>query len=403
MSHYTPHQKPHNHHHLDYTHNDYTQHHQNVSDQGGAHHHELEPMYNNSDYHQHPMDPYGTNGHQYPQHHPDSTYQPDFNQGQAHQGHFQDGVQGISDQGQVHQTQPGHGIPDQLSVQQGGGDLGHQDPSGQGGHLDQSNLHQTQIDNQYHSPSVADQGPAHQDPSHHFGGGQQPAPTPAPQPAHIPSTGAPMLPPVITPDMRRSKLSATRPDSTIHYLASPTHSNASVDYTFLEDVSASGPMPPGHRPLSTATSHRTSLTSVGEGGGLSNTMQTWDENMQQQHQQQYGYSSQSKQAFLDQARYQNNRPSPQHSQSFVRPPPAGVHTSSRVLPVSPRIATIPPPQLAPEVRAPQDRHSDAVATIVSTGNVSSLNTFDRRHPQLGDGQFTDILSPTVRDPQDRSS
>ncbi|KAG0262051.1 hypothetical protein BG011_000404 [Mortierella polycephala] len=389
MSHYTPQQKPYIHHHRDYTHDDHTQHHQNMSDQGGTHHHELEPMYNNSDYHQHPMDPYGTDGHQYPQHHPDTTYQSDFNQGQAHQGHFQDGGQSIPDQGQAHQSQPGHGISDQPNAQQGGGDLGHQDPSGQGGHSDQNNMYHGRPDNQ--------------DPFHHFGGGQQPAPVP--QPVHVPGSDAPMLPPVITSDMRRSKLNAMRPDSTVQYLASPTHSNATVDYTLLEDVSVSGSMPPGHRPLSTATSYRTSLSSAGGGGGRGpgNTMQTWDENMQQQHQQQYGYSPRNEQAFLDQAHYQEDGSLLQHSQSYIRPSPAGMHTSSRVLPVSPRIATIPPPQLAPEVRAPQDRNSETVAAIVSTGNVSSLNTFDRRHPQLGEGQFADILSPTARDPQDQPS
>ncbi|KAF9348008.1 hypothetical protein BGX34_002757 [Mortierella sp. NVP85] len=101
-----------------------------------------------------------------------------------------------------------------------------------------------------------------------------------------------------------------------------------------------------------------------------------------------GYSPQSKQALLDQTRY--------HDAISAQ------HPNPRVL--SPKVATIPSTQVH-EARAPQLRDSEAVGAILTTGNTSSLNTFDRRHPQshesdsARDSLFFDP-STNVRGPQD---
>ncbi|KAF9991102.1 hypothetical protein BGZ75_006056, partial [Mortierella antarctica] len=230
----------------------------------------------------------------------------------------------------------------------------------------------------------------------------------------------PMLPVhEVVPDMRRAPKinSSSRPPSSQYsmLLASPTNSHATADYGLVDETSvpargtmAIGPHYSSPPALQASLSHRVSNISQTSSG-------YWEDPQQQQD---YGYSPTNKQSLLDQSRYYNQQQ--QQDGSYVRPPqvPAGssaiaatAHTSSRVLPIpSPRIATIPPPlPTVPEVRAPQDRNSEAVGAVTSTGNVSDINTFDRRHPQTNpEGVFDydsvfyqNLTSPTARDPQQR--
>jgi len=118
----------------------------------------------------------------------------------------------------------------------------------------------------------------------------------------------------------------------------------------------------------------------------SGVLQPWEESHNTTNISMTGYSPPIRQNLLQQVQAAN------YSQdvNYVRPPPPH---PPRVM-VSPTIATIPPPANAkPVVRAPQDRtSSEAVGAITTSGNVSSLNTFDRRHPQLqGDGYHESIF------------
>ncbi|KAF9954958.1 hypothetical protein BGZ72_004152 [Mortierella alpina] len=422
-----------------YMHQNHHQQHDNIADHGGAHQHELDNLYNNTDYHQQmdqQYDHHGADGH-HDHHHHDyndhhqthDTYQPDLNQGQAHQGNFYDQSQGFSDQGQAYQGQQpggggGHqgGIPDQLGANQSG----FHDP-GTHGISDQGTAYQGQLDHHF-DPSPSDQAPGHQNPLTQIGDSQPPA---LHQSVNMPGPGLGGVPPPmlplheVVPDMRRAPKinSASRPPSSQYsmLLASPTNSHATADYGLVDETSgpARGTMAIGSHyssppPPQASLSHRMSNISHTSSG-------YWDETQAPQ-QQEYAHSPTNKQSLLDQSRYYNQQQHQplQQDGSYVRPPQISTgssaiattaHTSSRVLPVpSPRIATIPPPlPTVPEVRAPQDRNSEAVGAITSTGNVSSINTFDRRHPQTNPEGIMDhdnafyynLTSPTARDPQQR--
>ncbi|KAF9027792.1 hypothetical protein BGZ52_002032 [Haplosporangium bisporale] len=171
---------------------------------------------------------------------------------------------------------------------------------------------------------------------------------------HVVST---MPPPPPTPVLNLKKPPlAPRPDSTI--LTSPTFTAPSgLDY-------------------------RTSISSVASSGIL----QPWEEPHNTTNMNMTGYSPPGRQNLLQQVQAAHYN----QDLNYVRPPPAN---PPRVM-VSPTIATIPPPaDTKPVVRAPQDRtSSEAVGAITTTGNVSGLNTFDRRHPQLqGDGHHESIF------------
>ncbi|KAG0370960.1 hypothetical protein BGZ54_002107 [Gamsiella multidivaricata] len=326
------------------------------------------------------MDHMGHSGdgyHEYHHHHHDPSqgqahqgghgdHQAFADQGQAHQGGH-GGHQGLSDQGQAHQGGHGdhQGVANQGGAHQGGGGQGFQDPSNQG----------------FPNNGTANQGPFQQ-----IGGGSHPPP----QPPSQPSTALPGIsggpPPVILAPLlvnRPKTNTRSRPKSSSQYsvLSSPTLTNFSVDHGLIDETSipAQGTMivgPPsiGHRSSSASSSslgHRSSSGRDGYGQDLE-------------------YSPRTKQTLLDQTRY--------HDSSSTQ------HMSSRVLPISPRIATIPSAQVF-EIRAPQEGHSEAVGSIVSTGNVSSLNTFDRRHPQaMDDNQNNNSLfspySRSSRNPED---
>jgi hypothetical protein len=205
-------------------------------------------------------------------------------------------------------------------------------------------------------------------------GGGHPAQTlggghPATQPLGVLGSSGPVPPagPVPPPLVNRPKTnSLTRPESTAFYSVlmpvSPTTTNHSADLSHIEEALAT------HAPIDTTAIPVDSVDSVA---------------------QDLGYSPQSKKVLLDQTRYHDATSSQ--------------HTSSRVF-QSPRIATVPSTQ-PPEIRAPQERHSEHVGSIISTGNVSSLNTFDRRHPQSHEGDsardslFYDY-PPVARAPQD---
>ncbi|KAI9237353.1 MAG: hypothetical protein BYD32DRAFT_461677 [Podila humilis] len=369
------------------------------------HHHETDNLYNNSDYNQH----------NYHQGHQDHGY--DHHGDHNNYDHHHDGDQGTS------QHNPGDISQQTPSGNQGfgggnGGQGGNQGFSGgnqgfggnQGGGLDQ--LGSTQgpthtgfngghghhgFNGHHHHGIDSNSGPSGQGQgfgngpsgsgSQGFGNGPSGAQpqgfTPTNQPfgpgpsqptgniggtgvgggmgvntgvnlGHVVST---MPPPPPTPVLNLKKPPlAPRPDSTI--LTSPTFTAPSgLDY-------------------------RTSISSVASSGIL----QPWEEPHNTTNMNMTGYSPPGRQNLLQQVQAAHYN----QDLNYVRPPPAN---PPRVM-VSPTIATIPPPaDTKPVVRAPQDRtSSEAVGAITTTGNVSGLNTFDRRHPQLqGDGHHESIF------------
>ncbi|KAI1297779.1 hypothetical protein EDD11_006927 [Mortierella claussenii] len=412
---YQPHQHRHGH---DNHHHSYEE---NVQEHGGAHPHETEPMYHHSGNY-HPMGHHDFHHHHDPGYHQDPTqghahqggpdHQGFQDQGQAHQGSQGQGGQGqnqgLPDQGTAHHYQPGHhGLADQGGASQG---HGFQDPHAQG-LSQQGTAHQ----GGYHIPTqnVAAPGQAipnqtpgvtgghpfpPQNPLQTLGGGQAPPPT-VPHAHGLPGANfnAPVGAPV--PPL------ASRPVSTTRYSilmpASPTTTHYSVDGGLVDEteVPARGSATIGPLPLSNidrVPSMASSRSSVGYYGGAGGA---WDDGSNTSgYQHEFGYSPvMNKQPLLNHALY--------HDASSQQ------HTSGRVLPgggvVSPKIATI-PTITSPTVRAPQDdSEADRVGSMVSSGNVSSLNTFDRRHPQTHEGSdgsgslFDPSLQPLVRNPQNQ--
>ncbi|KAG0292599.1 hypothetical protein BGZ98_002528, partial [Dissophora globulifera] len=336
-------------HHKNHNHHDY-----NDDDHHGGHH-ESEPMY-----HHH-------GGH----HDPNFHHDPSQGQGQAHQGGQNQGLdgqgqahqggngvqhQGISDQGQAHYGQPGQnqGVSGQGGAHQGyDPNFTHHGPSNTGFH--------------HHGPTS---GPSThgapvqhvpQNPISNTGGAHQ-IPLPTGQPMSPPG-GINIGPPVgpIPPPLHLlTKPKGGRPDSSTQYsmlLPSPTNTNFSTDLGLIDETSipAQGTMTIGPLPIEPEyhLSPRSSIGSrwggsAGGGGGGGDGMQ------------EFGYSPQSKQTLLNQARYQDLTSSSFPSSS------SSPHTSSRVLPSSPQVATI-PSRPTNEIRNPQDRNS-VVGKITTTGN-----------------------------------
>ncbi|KAF9355260.1 hypothetical protein BGX26_006808 [Mortierella sp. AD094] len=217
------------------------------------------------------------------------------------------------------------------------------------------------------------QGISNVNPLQHLGVGVGQLP---PTPHGVPGNG---LPP-INLQTRPSGGSKARPDSSNQYSmllpTSPTNSTFSGEGGLVDDTSipAQGTVTIAPLPLD----YRHSITSSND---------SWDDRSQE-----LGYSPRSKQALLNQSRYYDAASSQ--------------HSSGRVFP-SPHVATIPVAH-SPEVRSPQDVSQDnTIDSVVSTGNVSSLNTFDRRHPQSHEGAegigslFAVSSSASSRNPQDR--
>ncbi|KAK3805615.1 MAG: hypothetical protein J3Q66DRAFT_360459 [Benniella sp.] len=305
-----------------------------------------------------------------------------LNQGHGHQGGGGDGYQGFSDTGHHGGGGDGQfqGFSDQGTTQGGGGQTQVQ-PQGHG--FDQGGANQLGGGTQDPgSQGFSNQGPSGtfqttpqptsgpggsnglgggfqnnlpggnqtglpDNPFQNIGQGYQSGQPPSQQPGSMSSSGEPpVLPPLAPapPLINRPKTgSIVRPES-------------SSTYSVL--------MP------STPSTHSVDLGHIDEAG------------------EDLGYSPRSKQALLDQTRY--------HDAISTQ------HPNPRVL--SPKIATIPSTQVH-EARAPQLRDSEAVGAILTTGNTSSLNTFDRRHPQshesdsARDSLFFDP-STNVRGPQD---
>lgn len=382
--------------HQDYYHHDHTQghgydQHHDFSDQGYGHHgdgqyHQDYQGFDQGHAHQ------GADGLQGQAHHGgdqglsntgpqghhggDGQYQSLSNQGGAQQG-GQGQYQGLANQGGAHQGGAQgqfQGAPDQTGAQitghqnvgQGFQNTNTQGFSGQG----QSGPFQNTTAQPTSGPGGAtgyqnvlpgNQPSIPNNPVQTLGGGQ-----PATQPLGVLGGSGPVPPagPIPPPLVNRPKTnSLTRPESTAYYSVlmpvSPTTTNHSADLSHIQEALET------QAPVETTVNPVDSLA------------------------QDLGYSPQSKKVLLDQTRYHDATSSQ--------------HTSSRVL-TSPRIATVPSMQ-PPEVRAPQERHSELVGSIVSTGNVSSLNTFDRRHPQSHEGEsardslFYDYPS-VARAPQD---
>ncbi|KAG0020146.1 hypothetical protein BGZ80_004697 [Entomortierella chlamydospora] len=213
-----------------------------------------------------------------------------------------------------------------------------------------------------------------------FGGGSQGISNVNPL-QHI-GAGVGQLPPPINLQTRPSGGFKVRPDSSNQYAilmpASPTITTLSGEGGLVDDTSvpAQGTVTVAPLPLD----YRHSITSSND---------SWDDRSQD-----LGYSPHNTQTVLNQSRYYDATSSQ--------------HNSGRVFP-SPNIATIPVAHSS-EVRSPQDSsHEVKFDSIVSNGNVSSLNTFDRRHPQSHEGSegsgslFAVSSSASSRNPQDRFS
>ncbi|KAF9110674.1 hypothetical protein BGX27_006022 [Mortierella sp. AM989] len=398
-------------HHYPHHHGNDNYYQQNMHNQGEMHGHELEPMYENGgEYNQmHHMDHTGGDmHHDYHNHHHDTHYdhdpgqtnmqsdmhnhshgydnpyqdqpgqsnmhhqEPGFNQGGNGQGFQGDGGQGFQgDGGQGFQGGDGQGF-------QGGDGQGFQGNGGQGFQGDGSQgFTQTQPTSTPGSggmmnqcPTPGDPGISQLNPVQTVGGIQQ-----------LPIAGfSGGLPPAPVPPLvnRPNTGSKPRPDSSNQYSilmpTSPTNSTFSGEGGLIDGTSipAQGAMTIAPLPLD----YRHSIASSND---------SWEDKSQE-----YGYSPQSKQALLNQTRYYDAS--------------ASQHNSGRVF-ASPNIATI--SAINPSgVRSPQDATQvDVYGSATSAGFASSLNTFDRRHPQSHEeAQGTDSLfhvaSRDSRNPQD---
>ncbi|KAG0333330.1 hypothetical protein BG000_009248 [Podila horticola] len=348
------------------------------------HHHETDNLYNNSEYHHHQ----GHHGdHQGYDHHYDgdqgtSQHHPgDLNQAPNQGGHGASGNQGFSG------GDGGQGISGNQGFSGNGQGFGNQGFGGNQGGLDQLGSTHTHTGFEGHHGFDGHHGFGHGG-GHSSGQGQGFSNGPSgAQPQGFTPTNQPFGP---GPSQSTGNIGGAGIGSTgvnLGHIVSTTPlppAGPVLDYK--------KPPPLAPRPDSTITSptltspssgldHRASISSVASSGIL----QPWDGDSAHTYANNTGYSPQSKQNLLTQVQGAN------YSQdlNYVRPPP---HASPRVL-VSPTIATIPPANVRPMVRAPQDRtSSEAVGAITSTGNVSSLNTFDRRHPQLqGDGHHESLF------------
>ncbi|KAF9300724.1 hypothetical protein BGZ74_007560 [Mortierella antarctica] len=375
------------------------------------HHHETDNLYNNSEYHHHDHYHQGHHGDQGFNHHGDhqgydhhydgdqgtSQHHPsDFNQAPNQGGHSAGGNQGFSG------GDGGQGFSGNQGFSGDGQGFGNQGFGGnQGGGLDQLNSTHNQTGFEGHHGFDGHQGfDQGSGPSSGQGQGFGNGPSGGQGFSNGPSGAHPQG---FTPTNQPFGPGPSQPTGNVGG-AGIGSMGVNTGVNFGHVVSTMPPPPAGPildykkpplapRPDSTITSptltaplsgleHRTSISSVDSSGNL----QSWDGDSSHTHANNTGYSPQSKQNLLTQVQAAN------YSQdlSYVRPPPA--NASPRVL-VSPAIATIPPANVKPMVRAPQDRtSSDAVGAVTSTGNTSSLNTFDRRHPQLqGDGHHESLF------------
>ncbi|GJJ76825.1 hypothetical protein EMPS_09184 [Entomortierella parvispora] len=338
---------PHNHHYQD--HSDHDQ------------HHEMEPMYHGSDYNHHYTSHHGDGQHQHPlQHH----HQEPDSQGQGHSD---------PSQGQAQQVQPQSGLPDQGGAQQTLGHGFHQPgPTSSGGNQGLTNVGGgSQI-----SPSTQPTGPP---------GGGAPAP-PAVGGGLPPPAGPTVIPPplLVNPVELRK---ATRPTSdqyTVLIPGSPTSSAGDwgglVDMTSMpaEGSMTVGPLPLNNSGLDRFPSSATNRSGFNEAlpaAPAPGEVSTGRDGLSAFHE----YSSMAQNPPLRPIANVSTRPtfSGQGSQSGYVPPPLSSLSS-------PRIATI-PAAAKRTTNAPQEGSSAAVGAIVSTGNVSDLNTFERRAPQFQDG------------------
>ncbi|KAF8982774.1 hypothetical protein BGZ46_000689 [Entomortierella lignicola] len=384
-------------------------HYSHHKDHDNVHDHELEPMYHNGGEYNHMHHHGGDIHHDHHYHHdqnhhhhhdPSQNHAHDNNPGQdpgqqnMHQNHpgldqggdgqqgFQSNGQGVQGNGQGFQGN-GQGFQGNGQGFQGNGH-GFQGANGQGlqgngqgfqGGSHGTGSHVTQPTSTPGGGGVGHQGPGAPSQQIGGGGGHQ-----APISHGVPGSNSDLPISPIPPPLVNRPASRMRPDSSNQYSmlvpASPTISSFSGEGGLVDDTSipAQGTMTIAPLPLNYSNSIGSSVSS-------------WEDRSQD-----LGYSPRSKQALLNQARlYDTN---------------SSQHNSGRVFP-STNVATIPVPQ-APEVRAPQDAsQTDAIGSFVSTGNVSSLNTFDRRHPQSHDtSQGSDSLfdfssEPSSRNPQNR--
>ncbi|KAF9439269.1 hypothetical protein BGZ76_005998 [Entomortierella beljakovae] len=356
--------------------------------------HELEPMYQNGgeyDNHMHQMDHHGDMHQDYNQNY-DGNYDndgnfhhdPSSNMQQDHHSHFDQGHnQGFQNDGQGFQgdSQGFQGDSqgfqgDSQGFQGGDNGQGFHGDNGQGIYSDGQGFdgNGQGFDQGGNGQGFGSQGGSGQG----FQGGDgsfghtQPTTTPGNTGIHNIGGAFPLVPP---PLLNKPKM---RPESSNQYSiltpASPTNTTFSGEGGLVDEtaIPAQGSMTISPLPLD----YRTSITSSHD---------SWDDQSQA-----YGYSPQSKQALLNQTKFYEA---------------ATQHNSGRVLPSpSPKVATIALAQPA-GVRAPQDAgQADIVGAMVSSGNVSSLNTFDRRHPQLSGGDGRDgvfyVSSESSRNPQD---
>ncbi|KAG0024864.1 hypothetical protein BGZ81_007572 [Podila clonocystis] len=373
------------------------------------HHHETDNLYDNSEYHHH--NHYGDQDfnhhgdHQGYDHHYDgdqgtSQHHPgDFNQAPNQDGHGAGGNQGFSG------GDGGQGFSDNQGFSDGQG-YGNQGFGGnQGGGLDQLGSTHNQTGFEGHHGFDGQQGfDGHQGfdqggPSSGQDQGFGNDPSGGQGFSNGPSGAQPQG---FTPTNQSFGPGPSQPTGNIGGTGiGSTSINTGINFGYVVSTPPppAGPIldykkppPLAPRPDSTITSptltagldHRASISSVTSSGIL----QSWDGDSSSTPMNtgySTGYSPQSKQNLLAQFQAAN------YSQdlNYVRPPPA--NASSRVL-VSPTIATI-PQAVKPVVRAPQDRtSSDVVGAITSTGNVSNMNTYDRRHPQLkGEGHHESMF------------
>jgi len=255
----------------------------------------------------------------------------------------------------------------------------------------------------FHQPETI--GGAHQGPLTNVGGGGSQVPQwtgpPGGAPPAAPPVGgglpAPPVPPtlippplVINPHLELKK--ATRPTSDQYSVLIPGSPTSSAgDWGGLVDMTAlpaEGSMTIGPLPLNSNSGLDRFPSSATNKSGFSEAMPAMptpgEANPGRDGSAAFsGYSSSnpiSAQSLQPRPVVNTStRPSlgGQGPQSGYVPPPLSSLTS-------PKVATIP---AAPKrtTNAPQEGSSTAVGAIVTTGNVSGLNTFERRGPQFQDG------------------